>query len=166
MKAATGPKAIALRPSFGSIVSASWLVCQLSIVEDLNKEIAKTLSAKAFFLLRRLPLSDPLPETLTQPRMNIGFFSKLFMAFIRVPGIGTRKLVLFSVQLVSPPVLTTLVCTPDLYKIPRIPLDHPHLRLFQWGCMLMTLSIFWKIQRSKHYLSVFYGNGLKLILWV
>jgi hypothetical protein len=28
--------------------------------------------------------------------------------------------------------------------------------------MLMTLSIFWNIQRSKHYLSVFYGNGLKL----
>ncbi len=88
------------------------------------------LSAKAFFLPRRLPLSDPLPETLMQPRMNIGFFSKFFMAFVGVPGIGTRKLMLFSVQLVSPPVLTTLVCTPDLYKIPRIPLDHPHLCLF------------------------------------
>jgi hypothetical protein len=88
------------------------------------------LSAKALFLLRRLPLSDPLPETLTQPRMNIGFFSKIVMAFVGVPGIGTRKLKLFSIHLVSPPVLTTLVCTPDPYKIPRIPLDHPHLHLF------------------------------------
>jgi hypothetical protein len=50
------------------------------------------LSAKAFFLLRRLPLSNPLPKTLTQPRMNIGFFSKLFMAFVGVHGIGTRKI--------------------------------------------------------------------------
>ncbi len=91
MKAATGPNAIVLHPSFGLIVSPSWLVCQLNIVEDLNKEIAKMLSAKAFFLLRRLPLSDPLPETLTQPRMNIGFFSKLFMAFVGVPGIGTKN---------------------------------------------------------------------------
>jgi hypothetical protein len=120
VKAATGPKAIALRPSIGLIVSTSWLVCRLSIIKDLNKEIAKTLSAKAFFLLRRLPLSDPLPEILTQPRMNIGFFSKLFMAFVGVPGIGMSKLTLFFVQLVSPPVLTTLVCTPDSYKIPRI----------------------------------------------
>ncbi len=142
MKAVTGPKVIALHPSFGSIVSASWLVSQLSIVKDFNKEIAKTISAKAFFLLRRLPLFDPLPETLMQTRMNIGFFSKPFMAFVGVPGIGMRKLTLFSVQLVSPPVLMTLVCTPDLYKIPRIPLDHPHLRLFQWGCMLMNCLFF------------------------
>ncbi len=57
--------------------------------------------------------------------MNIGFFTKLFMAFVGVPGIGTRKLTLFSVQLVSPPVLTTLVCTLDLYKITKDPSGSP-----------------------------------------
>jgi hypothetical protein len=67
--------------------------------------------------------------------------------------------------MVSPPVLTTPACTPVLYKTPRIPLDHPHLRHSQWGCMLMTLSIFQKTQWSKHYSSVLYANGLQSILW-
>jgi hypothetical protein len=125
MKPTTGPKAIALHPSFGLIVSASWLVCGLSIIVELNKVIARMLSAKVFFPLMTLPLFDPLPETLTQPKMNIGFFSRLFMAFVGVPGIGMIKLTLFSIQLVSPPVLTTPACTPVLYKTPRIPLDHP-----------------------------------------
>jgi hypothetical protein len=121
------------------------------------------LSATVFFPLTKLPLSNPLQGTLTQPKMNIGSFSRLFIAFVEVPGIGMTKLTLFSVQLVSPPVLMTPACTPVLYKTPRIPLDHSLLQHFQWGCMLMILFIFQKTQRSKHYLSIFYANGLQLI---
>ena len=86
-------------------------------------------SARAFFLLRRQLSSDPLPGTQMLAKMNIGFFSRLFMAFAGVLVTGTRKLTLFFVQLVSPPVRTTLAFTPVTYVTPRTPLasHHPSL---------------------------------------
>jgi hypothetical protein len=95
VKGATGPKAIASHLFFGLIVSASWLVCQLSTIRALNKEIAKTLSARAFFLLRKPLSSDPLQGIWMLTRMNIGPSSKLFMAFVRAPATGMRKLMPF-----------------------------------------------------------------------
>ncbi len=133
VKGATGPKAIASHLFFGLIVSASWLVCQPSTVGALNKEIAKTLSARAFFLLRK-PLSlNPLQGIRMLTTMNIGFSSKLFMAFVGAPATGTRNLTPFFAHLVSSPACTILACTLVSYAIQTIPPGLPHLSLCQWG---------------------------------
>ena len=126
---ATGPKASALHLFFDLIVSDFWLVCRLSTVAAFNKGIAKTPSARAFFLLRRQLLFDHLPGTQMLAKMNIGFFSRLFMAFAGALVTGMRKLTLFFIQLVSPPVRTTPAFTPVTYVTPRTPLasHHPSL---------------------------------------
>jgi hypothetical protein len=129
VKDATGPKASAVHPFFDLIVSDFWLVCRLSTVAAFNKGIAKKPSAKAFFLLRRQLSSAHLPGIQMLARMNIGFFSRLFMAFAGALVTGTRKLTLFFVQLASPPVRTTLAFIPVTYATPRTPLasHHPSL---------------------------------------
>jgi hypothetical protein len=114
-----GPKASALHPFFGLIVSDFWLVCRLNTVAALNKGIAKTPSARAFFLLRRQLLSVHLPGTPMPARMNIGFFLRLSMAFAGALDTGTTRLMLFFVPLVSLPVRTTLAFTLVTYVTPR-----------------------------------------------
>ena len=89
-----------------------------------------TTSAKAFFLLRRQLSSAHLPGIQMLARMNIGFFSRLFMAFAGALVTGTRKLMLFFVQLASPPVRTTLAFIPVTYATPRtlaLASHHPSL---------------------------------------
>jgi len=65
--------------------------CRPNIVGPSNKGIAKTPSVRAFFRLRKQLSSDPPLGTLTLPRTNIGFFSKLFMASAGAPVTGTTR---------------------------------------------------------------------------
>jgi hypothetical protein len=166
VKDGIGPKASALHLFFALIVSVFWLVCRLSTVAAFNKGIAKTPSAKAFFLLRRQLSSAHLPGTQMLAKMNIGFFSRLFMAFAGALVTGTRRLTLFFVQLVSPPVRMILAFIPVTYVTPRTPLAFHHPSLFRSVCTWTTSYTFRKIPPPKHYLNVSYGKELRLILWV
>ncbi len=128
-KPATGLKATALHLSSGLTVSVSWLACEPNILGPSNKGIAKTPSVKVFFRLRKQLLSDPPLGTLTLPRTNIGFSSKLFMASVRAHVTGTTRSVPYFAPLVSLPVRMTLVFTRVLRGIRKIlpALSHPNL---------------------------------------
>ena len=123
----------------------------------LKQRDCKTTFCQVYLPPEETTIIQPPSGNQIPARMNIGFFSKFYMAFIGAPINGTRKLTKFFDQLVSSSAHRILACTLASSVIQRMPLGPLNLSLCCWACMCMwtTLSSSQNIQQSKHYLNVY-----------
>jgi hypothetical protein len=161
-KTVSGANTTALLLFFVATLFGFWFQLWSRSVAPSAKAIAKAHFVKVFFPRKhRLSLFD-LPRVIPRlSQMNIGFFSRLFVASTAALDIGTRKSTKLSFPLVLPLLLRICASSPVLFDIPTIPtvmfLITPSLLV----SMLTTFFTSWRIPRLRTYSAAFSASVAK-----
>jgi hypothetical protein len=147
----SGANATALIPFFVVTLFGFWFQWRARSVTPFTKAISKMHFARVLCPQKRFPSFNLLQVVQRLSGMNIGFFSKLCMAFAAALNIGMRKSTKFLFPLVLHLLLRIRASSQVLFEIPLIPtvmfLITPSLLV----SMLTTLFTSWRIPRLRNY---------------